>query len=265
MESPIVMDPMQAADDTVALTTWLPVPGLGVLPVNAFVIHAREPVLVDAGVLAMKDAFMDQLDAAIDPGSLRWIWLTHTDPDHIGALRPLLEAAPDARIVTTFLGMGKLGLHGEWPAQRFYLVNPGETLGVGDRSLLALRPPVYDAPETTAVLDARTRALFSADAFGAVLPGPAPAAEAVPPELLREGLVTWTTVDAPWLAAVGPAALRRALAETAALTPSAILGGHLPPARGVTRALLDGVVEASTAAPFVGPSQRDLMAQAAVA
>lgn len=259
MDTPIVMDPIAISGDTRALVTYLPVPTLGVLPVNAFVIEAAEPVLVDAGVLAMKDAFVDQLASVIDPESLRWIWLTHTDPDHIGALAPVLEAAPRARIVTTFLGMGKLGLHGPWPAERFYLVNPGQALDVGDRELVAMRPPVYDAPETTAVFDTRSRALFSADAFGAVLDAPVAAAEEVAPGALREGMVTWTTVDAPWIRDLAPGVLRRALAVIDELRPSAVLGGHLPPARGINRALSEAIVAASSATPFVGPDQQDLL------
>ena len=32
--------------------------------------------------------------SVIDPGELRWIWLTHTDFDHIGSLATLLDANP---------------------------------------------------------------------------------------------------------------------------------------------------------------------------
>ena len=264
MDTPFVMDPIAVTRDTHALSTYLPVPGLGVLPVNAFVIEAAEPVLVDAGVLAMRDAFLAQLARVIDPRALRWIWLTHTDADHAGALAPLLELAPDARVVTTFLGLGKLNLQGPWPAERFYLLNPGQALEVGDRQLVAMRPPVYDAPETTAAFDTRTRALYSADAFGAVLEAPLEAAEDVSPAALREGMVTWTTVDAPWIADLAPGALRRALAVVDELRPGVVLSGHLPPARGINRALSDAIIAASTASPFVGPDQQEML-RAAVA
>ena len=37
--------------DVTVLNDHLPVPTIGFLPVNAFVLHAAEPVVVDTGVL----------------------------------------------------------------------------------------------------------------------------------------------------------------------------------------------------------------------
>ena len=59
------------------------------------------------------------------------------------------------------------------PPERVHLLNPGQRLSVGDRDLLAVRPPTFDAPETTGVFDTRSRALFTADCFGALLAEPA--------------------------------------------------------------------------------------------
>jgi hypothetical protein len=39
------------------------------------------------------------------------------------------------------------------------------------------------------------------------------------------------------------------------LDPSVILSAHLPPARGMTKALTDNLVAARTAPPYVGPDQ----------
>ena len=38
------------ADDVVALTDVLPIPGLGFLPVNAYLVRAEQPLLVDSGL-----------------------------------------------------------------------------------------------------------------------------------------------------------------------------------------------------------------------
>lgn len=60
----------------------LEVPGLGFLAVNAFVIHAAQPVDVGLG-LPDRD-FVASLAAVIDPVDVAWIWLTHPDRDHTG-------------------------------------------------------------------------------------------------------------------------------------------------------------------------------------
>jgi hypothetical protein len=46
-------------------------------------------------------------------------------------------------------------------------VNHGDSFDVGDRRLAAVRPPLFDAPTTRGVFDARTGLHYSADSFGA--------------------------------------------------------------------------------------------------
>ncbi len=142
-------------DGTTVLADCAEVPGLGHLPVNAFVIAADQPVLVDTGLPASRAEFLDRLWGVCDPADLRWVWLTHPDRDHTGALQQVLDAAPQTRVVTTFLGMGLLSIEHQVPPDRVFLLNPGQALDVGDRRLRALRPPLYDSPATTGLLDER--------------------------------------------------------------------------------------------------------------
>lgn len=264
MQAPPSYTARRVAADSTQISTHLPIPGLGQLPCNAFVIHAREPVLVDTGVAASRASFLAALGRTIDPADLRWIWVTHMDPDHVGNLADVLALAPRARVVTTFLGMGKMGLLG-LPQERAYLLNPGQSLDVGDRALLALRPPVFDAPETTALFDPATRVLFCADAFGALLERPAATAEEAGPSL-RDGLVTWATIDVPWLSRTDARPLQRALADLAELAPAAIVGSHMPPARGALLPALSAYLLAARTAPaFTGPDQAQLEAAMALA
>src|SRR3954468_19547815 len=88
------------------LNDQLEVPEIGFLPVNAFVLQAAEPVVVDTGLSLPDRGFLDALRWILDPKDGGWIWLTHPDRDHTGALFDLLDAAPQARLVTTFLGAG---------------------------------------------------------------------------------------------------------------------------------------------------------------
>jgi glyoxylase-like metal-dependent hydrolase (beta-lactamase superfamily II) len=243
-----MQEPVAAGADTTVLPAYMPIPGLGVLTMNAFVLHAEKPVLIDAGPGPLVESFLTALVRVIDPADLRYIWLTHTDPDHIGALDALAAVAPQARIVTPFLGRGKLGLQG-YPLgdERFHLLEPGQTLDLGDRQLMAIRPPTYDAPETIAAFDTRTRALFSADAFGALLATPAASAAAIAAPQLRDGMTTWSGIDVPWLGLASPERFAQALDAVADLDPSIVLSAHLPPAPGLAPALLDHLAAAHAA------------------
>jgi len=153
--------------------------------------------------------------------------------------------------------MGKMGLL-LLPLERCYLLNPGQTLDVGDRHLTCLRPPTFDAPETTALFDTRTRYLFSADSFGALLQRPVASAADVVPEQIRDGLILWTSADSPWLARVDQNGLAHAVDSLRAFSPATILSSHLPPAHGMQGMLFEALRAAGDAAPFVGPDQEAL-------
>lgn len=76
--------------------------------------------------------------------------------------------------------------------------------------------------------DEADRVLFAADAFGALLPGRVETLDEVPAEALREGLVAWSSVDAPWLTQVDRGSLGATLRALDALDPAHLLWGHLP-------------------------------------
>lgn len=249
----------QAAPGIDVLASSIPIPTLGNVPVNAFVLHGTEPVLVDTGPVVLRDEFLAALRSVIDPAELKWIWLTHTDADHIGALHDLLEENPELRVITTFLGVGIMGLFAPLPMDRINLVNPGEKITVGDRTLTAVKPPVFDNPCTTGFLDDRSGALFSSDCFGAVLAEVPERAADLSEEELRQGQVLWATVDSPWLHKVDTAAFSRELDAIRAMEPTMVLSSHLPAAAGdMTERLIASVAAAPAAAPFVGPDQAGL-------
>jgi hypothetical protein len=139
--------------------------------------------------------------------------------------------------------------------ERFLLKNPGEVLDVGDRRLTVLKPPCFDAPETTMLWDASTSTLFSSDYFGGLVPSEVAAANEVPAAALREGMMIWLAVDSPWIHAVDPAALAQATRAVTALGVKTVLSAHLAPARNLAEVLAENVLQAPGAAPFVGPDQ----------
>jgi flavorubredoxin len=254
----------EAAPSIDVLTSTSPFPGFGVVPINAFVLHGPEPVLVDTGPVVEREEFMTVLRSVIDPAELRWIWLTHTDFDHIGALPQLLADNPQLRILTTFLSVGIMSLSDPLPMDRVHLINPGQKITVGDRTLTAVRPPVFDNPATVGFHDDKSGALFSSDCFGALLPEAPENAADLSDQELREGQVFWATLDAPWLHKVDAAAFAKELNGIRDMEPALVLSSHLPAAPGsMTQRLLASLAAAPTATPFVGPDQAALEAMMA--
>lgn len=256
------MHTLNPAPDVTVLSDSLEVPGLGYLPVTASVVHAAEPVVVDTGLGLPDRNFVADLSRVLDPADVRWIWLTHPDRDHTGGLFDLLEAAPRARVVTTFLGMGLLATERPLPIDRVFLLNPGQCLDVGDRQLRAFRPPLFDSPATVGFQDSATGVVFSSDCFGAPLPtaelAGADDARAVPSDDLRMAQLLWATVDSPWIHSVDPARFAATLGALRNLVPSAVVSSHLPPIVGGLDGMLETLALAPGANPFTGPDQQVL-------
>jgi glyoxylase-like metal-dependent hydrolase (beta-lactamase superfamily II) len=249
--------------DVTVLNDPAEVPGLGYLPVNAFVLHAEQPVVVDTGLSTPDKDFVSALAEVLDPADVRWVWITHPDRDHTGGLWSLLDAAPHARLVTTWLGMGVMSCEWEIPMDRVFLLNPGQVLDVGDRGLQAFRPPLFDSPTTTGFLDNRSGALFSSDCFGAPLPSAELAAAAdvrAAGDAVRDLQLLWASVDSPWVHQVDPVSFRATVEPIRAMDASAIFSTHLPPAPQPDDRLYETLLLAPQAAPFVGPDQAALEA-----
>ena len=224
-------------DETTMFSSAVPIPTIGVLPVNAFLIRGEQPTLVDAGITPEQDDFEAALRALIDPADLRWIVLTHADRDHTGLLMRLLDAAPDARVVTSFVSLGIMSVGSEpIPPERAYLVRDGSTVDIGDRTLRAIRPPLFDNPGTVGFFDPKQNLLFSADCFGAPFASPEGAladdVDDVSADDVAAGQLLWGSVDSPWAHFVDDARFAANVAGFVKDRPDTVLSTHLPPIRG---------------------------------
>jgi flavorubredoxin len=248
----------QATPDIEVLPAHFPIPGAGFLPINAFVIKAKEPVLVDTGMGMDSDEFMKALKSIIDPHDLKWVWLTHDDADHTGNIQKVLEAAPSARLAANSLAVLRMSTAWPVPLHRVFWLNPGDSIRVGDRELTAVRPPIFDNPTTIGVYDNKSEAFFSADFFGAIIPSPAQNADDVTEGDLAKGVIGWASADSPWVHMVEPGGFIRALDRIRKMGPKMIFSAHLPPVRGKTEQLLELLAEVPASTPFVTPDQTAL-------
>jgi hypothetical protein len=250
--------PYQAAPDVHVLPTTVPLPGMGVLPVNAYVLLAEEPVLVDTGMGPDVDDFVDALSSIIDPAALRWVWLTHDDADHTGSIRRVFELAPQARLVTHAFSAMRMASWWPVPFDRIHAIRVGDRLPVGDRTLRAVAPPLYDNPMSTGLLDEATGSLFSVDSFGAILPEATQDAGEVPHEALAGGMRAWATADSPWAHLLDRRRFAQVLDGISRLQPTRIFSSHLPAASGASlESFLQVLESVPDAEPAVAPNHEE--------
>ncbi|MEJ2673134.1 MAG: MBL fold metallo-hydrolase [Deltaproteobacteria bacterium] len=255
MDKPAILAPYQAGPDIYVLPAYFPIPGMGFLAVNAFVIKAKEPVLVDTGMGIESEKFIKALESIIDPQDLRWVWLTHDDAEHTGNLQKVLEAAPRARLAANSLAVLRMSTAWPVPMHRVYWLNSGDSIRVGDRQLTAVRPPLFDNPTTIGIYENKSEVFFSADCFGAIVTRPVQNADDLPEEELAQGVISWASGDSPWFHMVEPGASGQALDRIRQMAPKTILSAHLAPAQGKTEKLLDWLARVPTSLPFVAPNQ----------
>jgi hypothetical protein len=253
--------PYQGSPDVHVFPANLPLPGVGVLPVNAYLLMAEEPVLIDTGIGVDGDDFIAAVGSVVDLSCLKWVWLTHDDADHTGSIQRVMEAAPNAKLVTHAMSALRMGTWWPVPMDRVHAIRFGDEIHVGDRTLTAVAPPLFDNPMSTGLLDQSTGALFSVDAFGAILPEATQHASDVPPEALAGGMVGWATSDSPWAHVTDRVKFGEVLDRVRELKPSRIFSSHLPAADGTSLdEFLDILERVPDAEPFMPPDAEQFAA-----
>ena len=180
----------------------------------------------------------------------------------------MLAAAPRARVITNFISVGHLMAGPEpLPLERVHVVNPGDRVDVGDRELVAFRPPLFDNPGTVGFFDPSGRTLVSSDCFG----GPmstledalVPDVAAIPTEQRIAAQLVWGSADSPWVHSIDESKFAASLDSVRRLDPSLVLATHLPSIHGNLESHLDALAKLPGSSQWVGPDQAALEAMLA--
>jgi flavorubredoxin len=166
---------------------------------NTMVLASREPVVFDTGVAADRDGWLAAVSSVVDPDDVRWIVLTHDDHDHTGNLAAALDVFPHATAVTNWWFVERLVGTLELDPRRQRWVAHGETLDIGDRTLVFDRPPIFDSPTTRAVFDPTTGLYWGGDVGAAVGPDPITFAEDVPADEHAQSFLEVHKLISPWV------------------------------------------------------------------
>src|SRR5665647_2644855 len=66
---------------------------------NSYFINAEKKTIVEVAKEKFSETYFRKLKAVTNPEEIQYIILDHTEPDHSGSLRILLDLAPSATVV----------------------------------------------------------------------------------------------------------------------------------------------------------------------
>ncbi len=134
---------------------------------NAYLVRgSQKTVLVDTVDTTKTDVLLDQLK---DVPAIDYVVAHHAEQDHSGSLPVVLQKYPNAKLLTSSKGQSMLLDLLDFPAERIQVVNDGETISLGDRTLEFIYTPWVHWPETMVSYLQEEKILFSCDFFGSHL------------------------------------------------------------------------------------------------
>ncbi|MFH1086360.1 MAG: FprA family A-type flavoprotein [Chloroflexota bacterium] len=132
---------------------------------NSYVVKDEKTALIDLVRAAQVGPFLEQLYDVVDPAKLDYVVINHVEPDHTGAIRILQNIAPQAVFLCSPKAKGMLASY-YGLTQNVQVVNDGETITLGAKSLQFHMVPFVHWPETMVTYEPTEKVLFSCDAFG---------------------------------------------------------------------------------------------------
>jgi len=217
-----------------------------VVALNSMVIRAAEPVIIDTGMAEHRDQFLRDVFSLVDPDDVRWVYISHDDVDHTGNLNALMSLCPQATVVINWFMTERMGRSLEVPPSRWRWISDGESFDVGDRTLHAIRPPIFDSPTTRGLFDPTTGVYWASDSFATPMLVPVNDVAALDREFWTAGINTFDNYVSPWLSLVDDQRFQRTVDRIEALDPSAIVGCHTPVIR---RAMVPTALATSRRSP----------------
>ncbi|MFW5856068.1 MAG: FprA family A-type flavoprotein [Bacillota bacterium] len=136
---------------------------------NAYLIFGSEATaLIDTVEPEFTDELLDNLKRA-GVETLDYVISNHAEQDHSGAITAVLEAYPEAEVITGKKGNGMLLDLLELKEEEIKAVSDGEELSLGDKTLEFVETPWVHWPETISTYLKEENILFSCDFFGSHL------------------------------------------------------------------------------------------------
>ena len=133
---------------------------------NSYFINARKKTIVEVAKEKFSEIYFNKLKTLTNPAEIEYIILDHTEPDHSGCLRLLLDMAPCATVVGSGNAIRFLEDIVNMPFKSL-IVKDGDTLDLGNKTLKFIAAPNLHWPDSIYTYLVEDKVLFTCDSFGA--------------------------------------------------------------------------------------------------
>ncbi|NET71155.1 MAG: MBL fold metallo-hydrolase [Sphaerospermopsis sp. SIO1G2] len=133
---------------------------------NSFLIRGEKTALVDTSHEKFRQLYFDTLTGLINPQDIDYLIISHTEPDHSGLVKDLLQKAPDITVVASKVAIQFLEnlVHQPFKSR---IVKNGDRLDLGNgHEFQFVIAPNLHWPDTIFSFDHKTQILYTCDAFG---------------------------------------------------------------------------------------------------
>ncbi|MBN1181338.1 MAG: FprA family A-type flavoprotein [Bacteroidales bacterium] len=133
---------------------------------NSYFINAKKKAVVETVKEKFKDVYFEKLVQLTNPADIEYIICNHTEPDHSGSVKHLLEIAPNATVVGSGQAINYLT---EMIAKPFksMKVKDGDIIDLGNKKLRVIGAPNLHWPDSIYTYLEEDKILFTCDSFGA--------------------------------------------------------------------------------------------------
>ena len=134
---------------------------------NSYLVKgADKTALIDGAHKGFEANFQENIEAITDFANIDYMVVNHTEPDHSGAIRLVIEKNPDIVVYGTAACLKNLDNIVRLPFNRV-AVKDGDTLELGGKTLTFCVSPNIHWPDTMMTYLAEDKILFSCDFLGA--------------------------------------------------------------------------------------------------
>jgi flavorubredoxin len=151
---------------------------------NAYLLTGDALTLVDTVKAPFRDEMLARISSVSDPQKIRYIISNHSETDHTGCLKEMVERVKPEKVFASTMGVKALAEH--YRLEGITVVKDGESVKLGGLTLSFTETRMIHWPDSMFSYLAEDRVLFSQDAFGMHLASRERFADEIPGDVIEQ-------------------------------------------------------------------------------